>query len=127
MCTCSLERLGAINKHVHPQVAPICQISYASKFLINTLILPAGLQLLVFFTWALNSRAARKAKDQAQPTGKDTRKDVQSTDNTDSTEELELELKASKWGGKATRSRVTLRCCCFTNSCHDQTTTLPSS
>ena len=70
----------------------ICQINYPSKFLLNTLILPAGLQLLVFLTWASNSRTARKAKAGEQPAGKQAQEDAESA------EELELELKASRFG-----------------------------
>ena len=72
-------------------MAPICQISYASKFLLNTVILPAGLQFLVFVTWAFNSKAARKAQREQQP-------DAEKQEDSESAEELELELKASKRG-----------------------------
>ena len=60
--------------------------------LTDTLILPAGLQVLVFLTWASNSRAARKAKAEEQPAGK------QAAEDAESAEELELELKASRFG-----------------------------
>ena len=47
---------------------------------------------MVFLTWASNSRAARKAKAEEQPAGK------QAAEDAESAEELELELKASRFG-----------------------------
>ena len=73
-------------------IAPICEVSYVQKYLLNTLIMPLGLQALVYATWWVNKRAEKKDKQDEtdQPEDRATRSEY--------AEELEQEAKASRFG-----------------------------
>ena len=73
-------------------IAPICKVSYAQKFLLNTILMPLGLQALVYATWWFSKRDEKKdAEDDAEEAN-----DV--ADLSEHAEELEQEKKASRFG-----------------------------
>ena len=44
-------------------IAPICKVSYAQKFLLNTILMPLGLQALVYATWWFSKRDEKQDTD----------------------------------------------------------------
>ena len=74
-------------------IAPICTVPYEQKYLLNTLLMPLGLQALVYATWLVNKRAEKDAKKgdaKQQPEDAVTRSEYH--------EELEQEARASRLG-----------------------------
>eukprot|EP01045_Picozoa_sp_COSAG04_P001970 COSAG04_NODE_68_length_29323_cov_9.683514_20_plen_101_part_00 len=73
-------------------IAPICKVSYAQKFLLNTILMPLGLQALVYATWWFSKRDQKKdAEDDAEEAN-------EVADLSEHAEELEQEKKASRFG-----------------------------
>ena len=73
-------------------IAPICKVSYAQKFLLNTILMPLGLQALVYATWWFSKR------DEKKDTDDDAEEATEVADLSEQAEELEQEKKASRFG-----------------------------
>ena len=73
-------------------IAPICNVPYAEKFLLNTILMPLGLQGLVYVTWWFSKRTENKDAQN------DTEEVDEVLDMSEHAEEMEQEKKASRFG-----------------------------